>query len=77
VLYDDGDVEGGGNLGGHRENDAYLVLADRGVGRTHERGIDLGVRYIVESLAGILVDKRLYRRHANKVFRYRRAAVGL
>jgi len=59
--YDEGDVEGGGNLGGHRENDAYVVLADRGVGRAHEGGIDLGVRYIVESLASILPAGRLGR----------------
>ena len=39
----------------------WSLPADRGVGRTHEGGIDLGVRYIVESLAGILPAGRLGR----------------
>jgi hypothetical protein len=45
---------GGRNLGRHRENDTCLV--PRGSGRrSHTQGgIDLGVRYIVETLAGIL-----------------------
>ena len=51
---DDGDRVGDGDLGGHREGDADLVFADRGVGGIHEGDIDLGAGDIVEGLADVL-----------------------